>query len=95
MVTIADLESSQRNLEQSMTHSITNVITEILSRQPQQHVPRTEQQITGSMINNNTGSGAVNHFNAPPTNALEVRGSSKHGWRNWLKNSTSTAKNFL
>ena len=89
MVTIADLESSQRNLEQSMTHSITNVITEILSRQPQQHVPRTEQQITGSMINNNTGSGAVNHFNAPPTNALEVRGSSKHGWRNWLKNSTS------
>ena len=29
MVTIADLESSHRNLEQSMTNSITNVITDI------------------------------------------------------------------
>ena len=46
MVTIADLESSHRNLEQSMTNSITNVITDILSRQQQQKIPRTEQRIT-------------------------------------------------
>ena len=90
MVTIADLESSHRTLEQSMTNSITNVITDILSRQSQQHqVPRTEQRITGSMVNNNTGSGAVNNFNAPSTQELDTRGSSKHGWRNWLKNSTN------
>ena len=46
-------------------------------------------RITGSMVNNNTGSGAVNNFTAPSTQALDTRGSSKHGWRSWLKNSTN------
>ena len=41
------------------------------------------------MINNNTGSGAVNNFTAPPTQALEAKGSSKHRWRSWLKNGTT------
>ena len=90
MVTVADLESSIRNLEQSMTASITNVITDILSRQQQQQIPRqTEHRIVGSMINNNTGSGAVNNFTAPSIQESEARSSSKHGWRRWLNNSTS------